>query len=252
MIPKNGFKLSNVEITEKKSRTYRRASLVLTGLLEELSKAFIIDNQQLFYFMIANVISGNRHYPAAKSPLINNTLAQLYLYGCNEASQICGSILSKSLSLKATNDLISDTVANSPIQPIPQQMTNHHAYIGTRYYTTLKNQCDQLVHGCTFLAIKKKYPYRVKVQQIVSSIQYLQENLPIVSGKTRNVKIDGHTFPRLLAYSLGGQSLNRLFLNYKSLHTESERVGRQNFVTVGRLLCSKGTMKTAASRRSLA
>jgi hypothetical protein len=95
--------------------------------------------------------------------------------------------------------------------------------------------------------MKKKYTYRVKVEKICSCILYLQENLPIVPGKTRSAKIDGYSFPNMPVYSLGGKSLTRLFHNYKSLHTEDERIGRPNFMAMAKLLCTKGKMKTGLS-----
>ena len=78
-------------------------------------------------------------------------------------------------------------------------------------------------------------------------MQYLQEQLPVVPGKTRNAKIDCYSFKNLPIYSLGRQSLLRLFGSYKLSHSEPDRIGRTNFLALRKLLCTKQKMKTGLS-----
>ena len=72
----------------------------------------------------------------------------------------------------------------------------------------------------------------------------MQDQLPIIPGKMRNAKIDGHRFLNLPAYSLGGKSLITLFEKYKILHDLPNRIGRTNLIAVARLLCTKEKMRT--------
>jgi len=80
-------------------------------------------------------------------------------------------------------------------------------------------------------------------QSITTGIQFLQGQLPVIPGTTRNIKIDGQKFENLLVYSTG-DVLNE----YKSLQSNpTDRVGLQNFFVLGKTLCTKGEMKTGLS-----
>jgi len=88
-------------------------------------------------------------------------------------------------------------------------------------------------------------------QSITTGIQFLQGQLPVIPGTTRNIKIDGQKFENLLVYSTGegvGGSLMNVLNEYKSLQSNpTERVGLQNFFVLGKTLCTKGEMKTGLS-----
>ena len=68
---------------------------------------------------------------------------------------------------------------------------------------------------------KRKYKCRVKPECIATSIHYLQAYLPVVAGKTRNVKIDGNVIKKLPVYSRGGKAMTRLFDDYKIIYPET-------------------------------
>ena len=63
---------------------------------------------------------------------------------------------------------------------------------------------DDLVLGKS--VAKRKYSYHIKPERIVTFIQYLQGILPVIPGRTRNVKIDGHILHNMPVYSLGGRT----------------------------------------------
>ena len=81
----------------------------------------------------------------------------------------------------------------------------------------------------------------------MACIKYLQDQLSVVPGRTWDAKIDGYKYKKLPIYSLGGKSLYLLWSNYSLLYAKKDRIRRTNFLAVGRLLCSKGEMKTGLS-----
>ena len=68
-------------------------------------------------------------------------------------------------------------------------------------------------------AKKQKYRYRIKPQCIVSCIQYLQAKLPVVAGKTRDVKVEGHILKDLSILSRGRVTLCRIYAMTTKGHT---------------------------------
>ena len=84
------------------------------------------------------------------------------------------------------------------------------------------------------------YSYWVKPEQIATSIQFLQEQLPVIPGLTRNIKINGHLFQNLPVYSSGGHSLVCLFASYGRVYPKEHRIGRNNFLEIGKMMCKKG------------
>ena len=74
---------------------------------------------------------------------------------------------------------------------------------------------------------QRDYKCRVSPEKIASCITYLQAQLPIVAGRTRNMKIDGHVIKNLPVYSRGGKSLWPLFNDYKKVYANKQtRIGR--------------------------
>ena len=158
------------------------------GLVDVPSNFFILDNPNVFYNVLNHVAIGTKCNDT--SAVFENNLAKLCLNGSNTVAHICGSIMSKTLPLKSTNEQISDTAAKLSALIDQGQILNHRLCIRERRYATLRWHFDVLVSGGTMLHIKRKYPYRVKVQKIAKCVQYLQEQLSIVPGKTQNAKID--------------------------------------------------------------
>ena len=75
-------------------------------------------------------------------------------------------------------------------------------------------------------------------------MQYFQEQLPVIPGKTRNAKIYWNLISNLLVYSLGGRSLMKLFESYKSMYpNEKDQIGKTSFIKAGKMLCTKGEIK---------
>ena len=112
----------------------------------------------------------------------------------------------------------------------------------------LTNQAifDDLVLGES--VAKRKYSYRIKPERIVACIQYLQGIIPVIPGRTRNVKIDGHILHNMPVYSLGGKNRLTVFNSYRLLHPNKESsIGRDNFLKFSKMLCEKREIKTGLS-----
>ena len=91
------------------------------------------------------------------------------------------------------------------------------------------------------------YAYRVQPERIATSMQFLQGQLPVIAGLTRNVKISGHLFQNLPVYSSGGHSLTGLFESYSRLYPKEHRIGRTNFLGISRMMCKKGEIRAGLS-----
>ena len=103
--------------------------------------------------------------------------------------------------------------------------------------------------GAPLEDIKAKYHYHIKPGKIVTAIQFLQSQLPVIPGKVSDKKIDGHLFKNLPVYSLGGKSLNKLFAEYSLTYDQAPTniIGLKNFVSLGQILCKRGEIKTGLS-----
>ena len=69
----------------------------------------------------------------------------------------------------------------------------------------------------------------------------------MVAGLVRDVKFDGHLFINLPVYSSGGKSLMKYYDLYKTLYPIEDRIGRDNFLKVSKLLCKKGEIRAGLS-----
>ena len=69
----------------------------------------------------------------------------------------------------------------------------------------------------------------------------------MVAGLVRDVKFDGHLFRNLPVYSSGGKSLMKFYSLYKALYPIGDRIGRDNFLKVSKLLCKKGEIRAGLS-----
>ena len=170
MIPKHGFKIKNNEAT-KIPRIYRRAKYVLKGIMLSLFNCFIEDNLSMFDDMICQVVVGTGSNDS-------NALLKIKLYlvtKCNSVSNICTSILFKSLSYQSVNNELSHTFEILSADSIHSQIQDFCTFWNRYQFTKYRNDFDKLVSGSLLKDIKRSYAYRVKVKQISECMQYLQE-----------------------------------------------------------------------------
>ena len=240
-IPKNGFKAHDMDT---KGRTYRRAKKIFNDIYNELCNIFVPDDPDICHSFLMKDKDINVNSGLA---LLQNNLIDLYFHGTNDVSTICGSVIAQSYPMERSIQLLQDAfegVNLSNFRAIPSSRIN----LGRKRMTSLRAKFDMLMKKEDISCVRRKYPFRVKPYMIATAIQYLQEQLPVIAGRTRNAKIDGHIFRNLPVHSIGGKSFILLFEQYKILHpNKKRRIGRTNFITVGKMLCMRGELKTGLS-----
>ena len=236
-IPKQGF--SDIDVTTN-TRSYRRAKLLFKSIIEKLSNVMFPDNPQ-----IAKKIDCTPIENEAKYDKLTKSIGDLYLFGAPNVSVVCSCLLSTSLSHKDITSLVQQRIVAHNASPSTIKLTTGRMTFGRFKFRIYKGIFSRLVTGEGLE--KQKYIFRVNPTKIASSIEFVQDNLPVVAGLVRDVKFDGHVFQNLPVYSSGGKSLMKYYDLYKTLYPIEDRIGRDNFLKVSKLLCKKGKQRAGLS-----
>ena len=232
-IPDKGY---HVESIRKKGRTYDRAKHIHTNIIKALHRLLIPEDPKTCSMF--NIKLGQ------DSPMFDHA-CDLYLRGDNPTSAVCAALMAKSFHQQHIKVSIEKRIDEMPVSVICK-INKHRQGFGDMRFKSSRHLFKKLQVGKS--VVNRVYPYRISPEKIATSIAYLQNQLPVIAGMTRTAKIDGYKFPNMSVYSLGGHSLMDLYGNYKELHpTKATRLGRTNFLKIGRLLCKKGEIRTGLS-----
>ena len=94
---------------------------------------------------------------------------------------------------------------------------------------------------------KQNYTHQIDSIKLSTAMTFLQETLCVKPGVTRDVRITGDTFKNMPVYKRGGKSIESINDAYNIIFSEGERVGRNTFVELTKLLTKKGESKAGLS-----
>jgi len=94
---------------------------------------------------------------------------------------------------------------------------------------------------------KHNYTYQIDSTKLSTAITFLQESLCVKPGVTRDVRIAGNTFKNMPVYERSGKNIESINEAYNNTFAEGERVGRDTFVELTKLLTKKGESKAGLS-----
>ena len=238
-IPEKGYSIA--QLTDNTTRTFRRAKSNFLRRLFKLSTSMCPNNPLLCNNFIEDTVPEKEHQELL---VLKNNLTHLYLTANNDVSTVCATLLGKSLHHRQIQSSITDTFENI-VDPECSVKISRLKF-GKEKFTKTKKLFETLCLGTALP--KRQYPFRVDPSCVATCIQYLQGQLPIIAGKTRNVKVDGNMFKNLPVYSRGGKAIEKLCQDYHRVFPDKKcRIGQRNFSKVVRMLCKKGTMETGLS-----
>ena len=114
----------------------------------------------------------------AKYDKLTKSIGDLYLFGSPDVSVICSSLLSASLSHKDVTILVQQRIAAHNTSPSTIKLTTGRMTFGRFKFRIYKGTFSRLVSGEGLE--KQKYIFRVNPTKIASSIEFVQDNLPVV------------------------------------------------------------------------
>jgi len=210
-IPKIGF---SEKLITKRGRSFFRAQNIHANAMRLLHSLLIPDNPEL---------CSTFDMKGAKADKMLDNTCDLFLNGDNMTSMVCASLLSQSYRQNTIKDSIDEHIDTMSVSQT-QKINKHRLSFGNAKFRSSKELFIKLRLGQS--VPKRAYSYRIKPEQIATSIQYLLTQLPVIAGMTRTAKIDGYSFRNLPVHSRGGKNILHLFTEYKNLHTdENTRVG---------------------------
>ena len=108
--------------------------------------------------------------------------------GSSEVSAVGASLLDKPLPYEQVQKLVKECVRNA-IGVENTYITDSQMKFGRKRFANSRERFDEHLQGSS--VAKNRYTYRIRPKYIVTFIQYLKAQLLVVSGKTRDVKIEG-------------------------------------------------------------
>ena len=95
---------------------------------------------------------------------------------------------------------------------------------------------------------KHNYTYRIDSSKLSTAMSFIQGGICVRLGVVRDVRIAGNTFKNIPVYERGGKSIESIFDAYCStFQNQKERVGRDTFFELIKLLTKKGESKAGLS-----
>ena len=95
---------------------------------------------------------------------------------------------------------------------------------------------------------KHNYKYRIDSTKLSTAISFIQGSLCVKPGVVRDVNVAGNTFKNMSVYERGGKSMESIFEAYSNtFEDKDERVGRDTFIELLKLLTKKGESKAGLS-----
>lgn len=137
---------------------------------------------------------------------------QLYLSANDNISYVAGAKFSKVLSNESFSKKVNKKF--QALNEVEVQVKDSRLSIGRKKFTLFRRTFNKLTI-CKGIP-KREYKYCVKPEKVVTCIEFMQNNLPIIPVKTINIKIDDNLIENLPIYYLRGQSLLTLFQLYKA------------------------------------
>ena len=117
--------------------------------------------------------------------------------------------------------------------------------MGERKFTSLRKTFNVLASGADLP--KHNYSFRIDSGKLSTAMIFLQESLCVKPGVARDISIAGHVFKSMPVYERGGKSIESLNETYNSLQEKEDRVGRDTFTDIVKLLTKRGETKAGLS-----
>ena len=235
--PVNGFDPDSLNNTS--SRAFERAQRIVRTMTKQICDLVSPSNPT---FKSA-VMDKNMTLEASTQKFTNN-VSDLIFLGNRNIRIIVQSVLASSFERKFIQTFLSK---------------ESDRYIGTENEVRAKAKC--LMGKVQFASLRKvfqvlkrgrgvpkhNYTYRIDSTKLSTAITFLQGSLCVKPGVTRDVSIAGNTFKNMPVDERGGKSIESINEAYNNSFAEGERVGRDTFVDLTKLLTKKGESKAGLS-----
>ena len=171
-------------------------------------------------------------------------LVNLSFFGNRNTSLVSQSIIASSLPRIRCEKLLNDSYecleaeSQDEISPIRRRMGKVKFASLRKTYNIIKNGGEIPKHNYTF---------RIDGHKVSHAIAFLQESLQMKPGCTCNIWVSGHLFKDMCVYERGGRSGDNLVDAYTNAVPSDERVGRQTFRDMIKLLTKRGETKEGLS-----
>ncbi|XP_040564364.1 uncharacterized protein [Lepeophtheirus salmonis] len=233
--PDNGF-----QQIEKDELIRKRATLFLKKIINAVSLLLVEDECQAQYLQDQL----HESCQSNKDEEITNALTKLSFYGNREVSIISQSVLASSMKRLDTKNFLEKAFSVLPVEK-QSEINPIRRKMGKVKFASLRKTYNLLLMGKKIP--KHDYTFRIDGAKLSALISFLQSSLKVRPGYSRDINLAGFLFKNMAFYGCGGKSVKTLYDEYVEVIDECERVGRDTFRDLVRLMTNRDEVKPGLS-----
>lgn len=241
-VPTKGIKNISENICETK-----RAVRILMTVIDAVTNLLLYDEDESPHIHNALHVYMDEDEmirPLSDGGSLCNKLVTLGFFGNRKTSLVCQSVMATSLPRLRCKTILNTSYEALEDGQKPNVSTLRRS-MGREKFSSLRKTFKILKSGCDIP--KHNYTFRIDAHKISNAISFLQESLQVKPGSSHNVCVAVHLFRDMAVYDQGGKSQDDLLASYVGAIPSEERVGRQTFRDMIKLLSKSGETKAGLS-----